>query len=180
MTDHVARQILDEVVSTCTGLTTTGTNVFRSRVHTMIESSLPALLIYAREDMLEEESSSMQTDGNKGNQYVLGISIDAVEKDASAILGRTSFVLGLLSSRHSSFLGGAPSNASLGYLCRLARLIISSTEFSDIETRSFNFLIFLERRVIFISLPRPIVRLQFFLLRILNRRLSLMIFLKRS
>ena len=83
MTDHVARQILDQVVTTCTGLTTTGTNVFRSRVHTMIESSLPALLIYAREDILEEESSSMQTDGNKGNQYILSISIDAVEKDAS-------------------------------------------------------------------------------------------------
>ena len=83
MTDHVARQILDQVVTTCTGLTTTGTNVFRSRVHTMVESSLPALLIYVREDILEEESSSMQTDGNKGNQYILSISIDAVEKDAS-------------------------------------------------------------------------------------------------
>jgi hypothetical protein len=56
MTDHVARQILDSVVSTCTGLTTTGTNIFRSRVHTLVESSLPALLIYAREDILEEES----------------------------------------------------------------------------------------------------------------------------
>lgn len=83
MTDHVARQILDQVVTTCTGLSTTGANVFRSRVHTMIESSLPALLIYAREDILEEEMSSMQTDGNKGNFYVLSISIDAVEKDAS-------------------------------------------------------------------------------------------------
>ena len=83
MTDHVARQILDQVVTTCTRLTTTGTNVFRSRVHTMIESSLPALLIYAREDILEEESSSMQTDGNEGNQYILSVSIDAVEKDAS-------------------------------------------------------------------------------------------------
>jgi hypothetical protein len=83
MTDHVARQILDSVVSTCTGLTSTGSNIFRSRVHTMVESNLPALLIYAREDVLEEETSSMQTDGNKGNQYVLSISIDAVEKDAS-------------------------------------------------------------------------------------------------
>ena len=83
MPDHVARQILDQVVTTCTGLTTTGTNVFRSRVHTMLETSLPALLIYAREDILDEEASAMQTDGNKGNQYILSISIDAVEKDAS-------------------------------------------------------------------------------------------------
>ena len=83
MTDHVARQILDAVVTTCTGLTTTGTKIYRSRVHTMVESNLPALLIYARQDILEEETSSMQTDGKKGNQYVLSISIDAVEKDAS-------------------------------------------------------------------------------------------------
>ena len=83
MTDHVAKQILDAVVSTCTGLTTTGSSVFRSRVHTMVDSNLPALLIYVREDVLEEETSSMQTDGKKGNQYVLSISIDAVEKDAS-------------------------------------------------------------------------------------------------
>ena len=83
MTDHVARQILDQVVTTCTGLTTTASNVFRSRVHTMIESSLPALLIYAREDILDEEASAMQTDGNKGNQYILSVSSDAVEKDPS-------------------------------------------------------------------------------------------------
>ena len=49
----------------------------------MIESSLPALLIYAREDMLDEENSAMQTDVNKGNHYILSVSIDAVEKDAS-------------------------------------------------------------------------------------------------
>ena len=83
MTDHVAKQILDNVVTTCTGLTTTNSNVFRSRVHTMLETALPALLIYAREDMLEDESSSLQTDGYKGNQYVLSVSIDAIEKDAS-------------------------------------------------------------------------------------------------
>ena len=83
MTDHVARQILDSVVSTCTGLSTTGSKIYRSRVHTMLESNLPALLIYTREDVMEEETSSMQTDGKKGNHYVLSISIDAVEKDAS-------------------------------------------------------------------------------------------------
>ena len=83
MADHLAKQILDNVVTTCTGLSTTGSNVFRSRVHTMIESSLPALLIYAREDILEEDATGMQTDRNKGNHFVLSVSIDAVEKDAS-------------------------------------------------------------------------------------------------
>lgn len=83
MADHVAKQVLGAVVTTCTGLTTTGSNVFRSRVHTMTESSLPALLIYSREDVLEEEEIAMQTDGNKGKSYLLTVAIDAIEKDAS-------------------------------------------------------------------------------------------------
>ena len=83
MPDHVAKQVLDQVVTTCTGLSTTGANVYRSRVHTMVESKLPALLIYSREDVLEEEMTAMQTDGTKGAHYVLTVSIDAIEKDAS-------------------------------------------------------------------------------------------------
>jgi len=83
MPDHVAKQVLDAVVTACTGLTTTGSNVFRSRVHTMTESQLPALLIYAQEDVMEDDMVAMQTDGNKGLHYVISISIDAIEKDAS-------------------------------------------------------------------------------------------------
>lgn len=83
MADHVAKQVLDAVVTACTGLTTTGSNVFRSRVHTMTESTLPALLIYSREDVFEEEEVGMQTDGNKGYHFLLTLSIDAIEKDAS-------------------------------------------------------------------------------------------------
>ena len=83
MTDHVAKQVLDATVTACTGLSTTGTKVYRSRVHTMVETNLPALLIYAREDAMEEEMIGMQTDGKKGHHYLLTISIDAIEKDAS-------------------------------------------------------------------------------------------------
>jgi len=83
MTDHVAKQVLNAVVTTCTGLTTTGTKVYRSRVHTMVETNLPALLIYARDDVMEEEMIGMQTDGKKGIYYLLSVSIDAIEKDVS-------------------------------------------------------------------------------------------------
>ncbi|HIB44110.1 MAG TPA: hypothetical protein EYN05_05035 [Nitrospinaceae bacterium] len=83
MTDHVAKQILDQVVTTCTGLSTTGSNVYRSRVHTLIETGLPCLLIFAREDIIEEDATGLQTDGKKGNSYIFSLSIDAVEKDAS-------------------------------------------------------------------------------------------------
>ena len=83
MTDHVAKQVLDAVETACTGLTTTGTKVYRSRVHTMVETNLPALLIYARDDVMEEEMLGLQTDGKKGLHYLLTVSIDAIEKDAS-------------------------------------------------------------------------------------------------
>mgnify|MGYP003637472872 FL=1 len=83
MAEHVAKQVLGAVVTVCTGLLTTGSNVFRSRVHTMTESKLPALLIYAREDVMEEEATSMQTNGKKAQLYLLTVSIDAIVKSAS-------------------------------------------------------------------------------------------------
>lgn len=83
MADHVARQVLGAIVTACTGLSTTGSNVFRSRVHTMTEAQLPALLIYSREDVMEEEATAMQTDGNKGQSYLLTVAIDAIVKSAS-------------------------------------------------------------------------------------------------
>jgi hypothetical protein len=43
---HVRQQIREQVASTCTGLTTTGSNVFQSRVYPLQDSNLPALLIY--------------------------------------------------------------------------------------------------------------------------------------
>ena len=66
MTDHVAKQVLDATVTACTGLSTTGSKVYRSRVHTMLETNLPALLIYARDDVMEGEMIGMQTDPAKG------------------------------------------------------------------------------------------------------------------
>ena len=90
MTDHVAKQVLDATVTACTGLSTTGTKVYRSRVHTMVETNLPALLIYAREDVMEEEMIGMQTDGKKGHHYLLTISIDAIEKDASETIAENN------------------------------------------------------------------------------------------
>ena len=100
MTDHVARQILDEVVSTCTGLTTTGTNVFRSRVHTMVESSLPALLIYTREDVMEEETSSMQTDGKSIFSYEMKIGQTLINGEKQGLNVQKPFFYSQTTSKH--------------------------------------------------------------------------------
>lgn len=50
MVDHVRKQIRDAVETTLTGLTTTGANVFPSRVHNIPEGNLPALLIYTNQE----------------------------------------------------------------------------------------------------------------------------------
>lgn len=44
---HVRTQIRNAVVDTLAGLTTTGANVFPSRVHAMPDKVLPGLLVYA-------------------------------------------------------------------------------------------------------------------------------------
>jgi hypothetical protein len=46
MADHVRQQIRERIATTITGLTTTGSNVYQSRVYPLDSVSLPALLVY--------------------------------------------------------------------------------------------------------------------------------------
>ena len=46
MADHVRQQIRERIATTITGLSTTGSNVFQSRVYPLDVDSLPALLVY--------------------------------------------------------------------------------------------------------------------------------------
>lgn len=55
MADHVRKQIQDRAVTLCTGLTTTGSNVFLARSANVGESQVPCLLIYTDEEEVEEE-----------------------------------------------------------------------------------------------------------------------------
>ena len=50
---HIRQQIRQSIVSTLTGLTTTGTNVFTSRVYALPQVSLPALCIYTKDESTE-------------------------------------------------------------------------------------------------------------------------------
>lgn len=47
---HVRKSIRDNVTTTLTGLTTTGSNVFQTRLFPMEESKLPALAIYTKSE----------------------------------------------------------------------------------------------------------------------------------
>lgn len=55
---HVRKQIREYFGTQLTGLTTTGANVFESRVYPMQSAKLPALLIYTTSEASEESSFS--------------------------------------------------------------------------------------------------------------------------
>jgi hypothetical protein len=50
---HVRKQIRDNVVTTVTGLTTTTTKVYRSRVYPIASGKLPGLCVYTQSESIE-------------------------------------------------------------------------------------------------------------------------------
>ena len=53
MANHIRQQIREKIGTTLTGLTTTGSNVFESRVYPLENASLPALIIYTKSETSE-------------------------------------------------------------------------------------------------------------------------------
>ena len=56
MANHLRRQIRERAATTLTGLTTTGSNVFQSRVYPMENAGLPGLCIYTTDEAIEIQS----------------------------------------------------------------------------------------------------------------------------
>lgn len=76
---HVRKQIRDNIVTTLTGLSTTGSNVFRSRVYPIAESKLPGILIFT--DSEEVEFGTIGSDRSQIRS--LTISIQGYVKSAT-------------------------------------------------------------------------------------------------
>ena len=53
---HVRKQIRDNIVTTLTGLATTGSNVYRTRVYPLAENKLPGLAIYTDTEEVEVQT----------------------------------------------------------------------------------------------------------------------------
>lgn len=75
---HRAEQIIQTVVTKLTGLTTTGTRVYRGRAYPTADSELPGLLVYLGQDKITQHLSQSFVDSE------LMISIDARVKSASS------------------------------------------------------------------------------------------------
>ena len=69
---HVRKQIRDAVATALTGLTTTGTNVFKGRYFSMQTPKLPALLVYATNE--DAELSIMGS--SRGSDRVLTLVVE--------------------------------------------------------------------------------------------------------
>lgn len=60
MADHVRKQIRDQVVTTLTGLTTTGSNIFASRVYSIEASTLPCLVVTTSSESISLEDGTLE------------------------------------------------------------------------------------------------------------------------
>ena len=76
---HARQTIREQVGTTLTGLTTTGSNVFQSRVYPLQESNLPALLIYTK----EESSEAIVMGSNRVIERELTLAVEAYVKTNS-------------------------------------------------------------------------------------------------
>ncbi len=76
---HVRQQIRDNIVTTLTGLTTTGARIYRTRVYPIAEDKLPGLLIYTDAEEVETVTitpprTQMRSLEIKVEAYVKGVS----------------------------------------------------------------------------------------------------------
>jgi len=76
---HVRQQIRDDIVTTLTGLTTTGSNIFRSRIFPLEETNLPALCIYTKSETNEYDTIGLPRSVNR----VLDVAVEAYVKGVS-------------------------------------------------------------------------------------------------
>ena len=73
---HARQAIREQVGTTLTGLSTTGSNVFQSRVYPLQDSNLPALLIYTK----EETSEAIVMGSNRVIERELTLAVEAYVK----------------------------------------------------------------------------------------------------
>lgn len=142
---HVRQQIRDAVVTRVTGLTTTGINVFNSRVYSLADEKLPALAVYTK-----SEDSGIATMGRKMDRNLdiviegyakgadaLGNTLDTIAAEVEAAIGTDGNLSGLgklngLKGTEVEFRGGE-AEKPIGVV-RLTYNIFYQTSAGDAET----------------------------------------------
>ena len=75
---HVRTQIRDRLMTILAGLSTTGANVFRSRVHPMTSATMPGICVYCMDEKRQDETENLLTKSVSivVDGYVLGADFD--------------------------------------------------------------------------------------------------------
>ena len=111
MANHLRRQIRERAASTLTGLSTTGSNVFQTRVYPMESAGLPGLCIYTTDETVELSTiGSIRTlfrrldlmvEGYAKASANLDDSLDQIAKEVEIAMAAD---IGLNSLAHDSYL----------------------------------------------------------------------------
>lgn len=75
---HVRKNIRDDIKTTLTGLATTGSNVYQSRVYPIHGSKLPGILLYNRSEEITYETVSTPRMQNRRCEYQVEIYVKGV------------------------------------------------------------------------------------------------------
>ena len=78
---HVRKQIRDALATTLTGLTTTGSNVFKGRFYSLQEAKLPALLIYTSNEVAEVQAMGTP----KNSDRILAVTVEGYARSKSTV-----------------------------------------------------------------------------------------------
>lgn len=76
---HVRKQIRDAIITALTGLTTTGSNVFRSRIYPLESNKLPGLCVFSKSEATTFDTLTISRSINR----VLEIGVEAYVKATS-------------------------------------------------------------------------------------------------
>lgn len=127
---HYRQQIRERVATTLTGLNTTGSNVFQSRIYNIEESKLPCLCIYTVSETSEPISMSPPRSIEKVLDLVIEIytkgqnsatDLDAVVKDVKTKMFSDRLINNLakdsyLSTQELTYNGEGDKNIAVGVL----------------------------------------------------------------
>jgi hypothetical protein len=79
MTDHLRTQIRDQVATTITGLSLTGSNVFVSRVYPVASDKLPGLLVYTISEQVTTRTISLPRTQERALDVAVEAHVKAVD-----------------------------------------------------------------------------------------------------
>lgn len=122
MANHVRTQIRDQVATYITGLTTTGSRVFKAREYPLQDAELPGLCIYTA-----DEECEINTIGFPGH---IERALELVIKGYAKATGDVDLSLDTMQKEIEAAIGASAITSSINSLAKSATLVSSHKEIS--------------------------------------------------